>query len=166
MVDNLRNLTNLTQAFNANPDVLNILTNANYLIAENCSDRAFGIHEIVEGIKILARSALVDAQLSRVDSDSGFKTIFKEDKAQQAVVAILGHIYYFRGKRKLRPRPDALSSPRLSCVTKDSVELYGHLNMDFDSSHRCLVGGPRFKPIQAFYAEGKIYTFLCPAFLV
>ena len=115
---------------------------------------------------MLAHSALTDAQLYGVSSGFGFKAMFKEDKAQQAVVAILDHIYYFRGKTRLRPRPGTISSPRLSCVTEDSAKLYNYLNLGYDPWHRCLVGGPRSTPIQAFYAEGTIYTFLCPAFLV
>ena len=39
--------------------------------------------------------------------------MFKKDEAQQAVVAILDHIYNLRGKANLRPRPDLLSAPRL-----------------------------------------------------
>lgn len=44
--------------------------------------------------------------------------------------------------------------------------LYGYLNLGYDPWHKCLVGGPRSTPLQAFYAEDTIYTFLCPAFFV
>lgn len=135
-------------------------------IAENCGDRTFDIHERVDQTKLLAQSALANARLYGVDSDFGFKAMFKNDEVREAVVAILDHIYYFKGKMKLRPRPDTFSSPRISCVTEGSAELYGYLNLGYDPWHRCLVGGFRSTPIQAFYAEGTIYTFLCPAFFV
>lgn len=39
--------------------------------------------------------------------------MFKKNEAQEAVVAILDHIYSFKGKANLRPRPELLSPPRL-----------------------------------------------------
>lgn len=92
--------------------------------------------------------------------------MFKKDEAQEAVVAILDHIHSLKGKANLRPSPDLLSSPRLACVTEDSAKLYDYLNLGYDPWHRCLVGGPRSTPIQAFYAEDTVYAFLCPAFFV
>ena len=92
--------------------------------------------------------------------------MFKKDEAQEAVVTILDHIYYLIGKRNLKPDLDRLSSPRLTCVTEDSADLYGYLNLGYDPWHRCLVGGPHSTPIQAFYAENTVYTFMCPAFFV
>ena len=142
------------------------MTDVNYLIAEYCGGRALRIQEVVDQTKWLARAAFADARLYGVDSYHGFKAMFKENEAQEAVMAILDYIYFSRGKKNLQPRPDILSSPRLSCVTEDSARLYSHLNLDYDPWHRCLVAGPRSTPIQAFYAEGTIYTFLCPAFFV
>ena len=92
--------------------------------------------------------------------------MFKGDEAQDAVVTILDHIYYLKGMKNLKPHPDWFSTPRLSCVTEDSAKLYGSLNLGYDPWHRCLVGGSRSSPIQAFYAENTVYTFLCPAFFV
>lgn len=166
IVGSLRNPTIPNQSLNTNIGELNSLTNIDYFIAENCGDRTFDIHERVDQIKMLAQPALADARLYGVDSDFGFRAIFKTDEAQESVMAILDHIYYLRGKAKLRPRPDTISNPRISCVTEDSAILYDYLNLGYDPWHRCLVGGSRSTPIQAFYAEGTIYTFLCPAFFV
>lgn len=166
MVGNLPYSTSPNQSVNIDPGELNSLTNTNPFIAENCGDKTSDIYERVDQAKILARSALADARLYGVDSDFGFKAMFKEDEAQEAVMAVLNHIYYLKGKTKLKPRPDTLSTPRLSCVTEDSSKLYDYLNLGYDPWHRCLVGGPRSAPIQAFYAENTVYTFLCPAFFV
>lgn len=121
---------------------------------------------MVDQARALARMALVDAHSNGVDSIFGFKAMFKEDEVQEAVVTILDHIYYLIGKRNLKPRLDRLTPPRLACVTEDSARHYGFLNLGYDPWHRCLVGGPHSTPIQAFYAENTVYTFLCPAFLV
>ena len=79
---------------------------------------------------------------------------------------MLDHIYYLIGKRNLKPRLDRLTPPRLACLTEGSAWLYGFLNLGYDPWQRCLVGGPDSTPIQAFYAENTVYTFLCPAFFV
>lgn len=115
---------------------------------------------------MLAGSTLNNARLYGVDSVFGFEAMFKKNEAQAAVVAVLDHIHCFRGKTNLKPRPHTRSSPRLSCVTENSARFYNYLNLGYDPWQRCLVGGPRSTPIQAFYAEGTIYTFLCPAFFV
>ena len=161
-----RNPVTPNQSLIIDSDEQNNLTDVNYLIAEYCGGRALRIQELVDQTKWLARAAFADARLYGVDSHHGFKAMFKENEAQEAVMAILDYIYFSRGKKNLQPRPDILSSPRLSCVTEDSARLYSHLNLDYDPWHRCLVAGPRSTPIQAFYAEGTIYTFLCPAFFV
>ncbi|KAF6221076.1 hypothetical protein HO133_002757 [Letharia lupina] len=159
-------MVGLNQSLNAGPGEVANLTNINHFIVENCGDRTFDIYETVAQTRMLAKSALADARLEGTDSDFGYQAMFKEDEAQKAVVSILDHIYNSRGKANLRPRPDTFSSPRLSCVTEDSAKLYGYLNLGYDPWHRCLVGGPRSTPIHAFYADGTIYTFLCPAVFV
>lgn len=164
MVGTPRNPTTFNQSHNTGAVELDNLTNTNYFIAENCDVRTFAVHERVGQLKQLALSALANARLYGVESSFGFQAMFKTDEAQETVVAILDHIVYFRGKTKLKPRPDAFSSPRLSCVTEDSAKLYAYLELGYDPWHRCLTGSPRSTPIQAFYAEGTTYTFLCPAF--
>ena len=159
MVDSLGNSTSL------NPSLLNNSTESDYHIPENCGDRTLRVHQIVDQIKILAWSSLSDAQQYGVNSEFGFSAMFKEDEAQDAVVTMLDHIYYFKGKMNLRPRPVLFSAPRFSCVTEDSADIYRSLNLGYDPWHRCLAGS-RSTPIQAFYAVGTTYTFLCPAFFV
>lgn len=68
----------------------------------------------------------------------------------------------------LEPSQQRNTDPEIisACVTVDSAKLYGYLNLGYDPWHRCLVGGPRSTPLQAFYAEDTVYTFLCPAFFV
>ena len=166
MAGGLRKLANLNQSLDLEHGELNDTTEVNYFIAENCGDMNPRIHERIDQIKWLAISARSDARLYGVDSQFGFEAMFKEELAIDTVVAILDHIYYSKGKTNLRPRPHALSSPRLSCATEDSANLYRYLDLDYDPWHRCLVGGPRSTPLQAFYAEGTTYTFLCPAFFV
>ena len=136
------------------------------LIPENCGDKFWDISHVVDQARALARLALVDAHSNGVDSTFGFKAMFKEDEAQKAVVTMLDHIYYLIGKRNLKPRLDRLTPPRLACVTEGSAWLYGFLDLGYDPWHRCLVGGPHSTPVQAFYAENTVYTFLCPAFFV
>ena len=165
MVGLLKNSTNLDQSLNTASGELRGLTTTNDFIVENCGDRTFDIHDRVAQTKGLAKLALADAR-DGTASDFGFTAMFKKDKAQETVVTILDHIYNFRGKANLRPRPATISSPRLSCVTEDSAKLYDYLNLAYDPWHRCLVAGPRSSPTQAFYAEDTIYTFLCPAFFV
>ena len=138
----------------------------NYFSVENCGDRTSRIYQRVDQVKWLAQAAFSNARLYGVDSGFGFKAMFKKDEAREAVKAILDHIFYSRGKINLKPHPNTLSFPRLSCVTEESARLYGYLDLDYDPWQRCLVGGPRSTPIQAFYAEDTIYTFLCPAFFV
>lgn len=164
MVGNLQNSTNLNHSLHIDPGEQDDLTNENYFIAENCGDRTFNVNQRVGQMKLLVQSSLIDARLLGVASPFGFTAMFKKDEAEEAVVAILDHIYYFKGKKNLRPRPDTSSSPRLSCVTEESAELYSYLNLGYDPWHRCLVDGPGSTPIQAFYADGTVYTFLCPAF--
>ena len=166
MTDFLINSTSLDQSLNTGLGELTNQTNINHIIAENCGDRTFDVYERVAQIQMLAESALDNARLYGVNSRFGFKAMFKMNEAQAAVVAMLDHICSFRGKANLRPRPDTLSSPRVSCVTEDSVKLYDYLNLGYDPWQRCLVGGPRSTPIQGFYAEETIYTFLCPALFV
>lgn len=101
---------NQNQSLNTGPIEL---TNQNHLITENCGVRAFDIVERDDQVKWLAASALVNARRYGTRSDFGFKAMFKNDEAQQAVVAILDHIYNFKGLPNLRPRPDLLSTPRL-----------------------------------------------------
>ena len=159
--------TNLSQSLDIGSGELSNLTNTNYFIAENCGvTETFAIHTRVDQTKLLALSACDNALLYGLDSNFGFEAMFKNDEAQDAVVAILDHISHFRGKTKLRPRPGILSSPRLSCVTEDSAEKYVYLNLGYDPWHRCLVDGPGSTPIQAFYATGTQYIFICRAFFV
>ncbi len=164
MVGDLRNLANPNQPLNIRPGQFNNLTTLDSFIAENCADRMIHISQRLDQIRWMAQVTLANARLYGVHSEFGFTAMFKQDEARQTVVTILDHIYQSRGKKKLRPRPDILSSPRLSCVTEESAKLYAYLHLDYDPWHRCLVGGPRSTPIPAFYAEGTIYTFLCPAF--
>ena len=166
MASELRNLAVLNQSLDLKHVELNDSTDVNYLITENCAGIEPRIRERVDRMKWLALTAQSDARLHGVDSHFGFEAMFKEDLTIEAVVAILDHIYYFKGKPNLRPRPHSLSSPRLSCVTEESATLYRYLDLEYDPWHRCLVGGPRSTPIQAFYAEGTLYIFLCPAFFV
>lgn len=166
MLGPLSNSTNLNQSLNIGPGEPTNLANLNYLNAEHCGDKIYAIHERVAQIRWMTASALANARLYGIDSDFGFMAMFKTDEAEKAVVTILDHIYRLSGKAKLRPSPDTLSTPRLSCVTEDSARIYGYLRLGYDPWHRCLVGGPRSTPTQAFYAEGTIYTFLCPAFFV
>ena len=92
--------------------------------------------------------------------------MFKGEEAEDAVVTLLDHISYLIGKRNLKPHLERLSPPHLSCATEDSAQLYEYLNLGYDPWQRCLVGGPHSTPIQAFYAENTVYTFLCPAFFI
>ncbi|CAD6569867.1 MAG: hypothetical protein ASARMPREDX12_003114 [Alectoria sarmentosa] len=138
MTDFLINSTSLDQSLNTGLGELTNQTNINHIIAENCGDRTFDVYERVAQIQMLAESALDNARLYGVNSRFGFKAMFKMNEAQAAVVAMLDHICSFRGKANLRPRPDTLSSPRVSCVTEDSVKLYDYLNLGYDPWQRCL----------------------------
>ena len=162
----LHKSADLNQSLDLGHGRLNGSIDVGTMVIEYCGDIHPRIHETIDGIKWLALVSLSNARLYGVDSDFGFQTMFKEDFAVEPVVTILDHIYHFKGKTNLRPYPDALSSPRLSCLTKETARFYRFLHLDYDLWHRCLVGGPRATPLQAFYAEGTVYTFLCPAFFV
>ena len=92
--------------------------------------------------------------------------MFKQRETLPTVTAVLDNIYNYRGKLYLKPHPGRLSSPLLSCVTEKSVKLYDHLKLDYDPWKKCQVGGPGSTPLQAFYAEGTAYIFLCPALFI
>ncbi len=102
-----------------------------------------------------------------VSSPYGFRSMFKEESATEAVEAIFNAIYYSKARVGLSPEPKVLKSPRFACVTEDSAQIYRSLDLDYDPWQRCLVSGsPRHTPVPAFYAEGTAYIFLCPAFFV
>ena len=166
MAGELRRSADLNQSLGFEHGKLNSSIDIDYLITEYCYDIHPRIHETIDGVKWLVLISLSNARLYGVDSDYGFKAMFKENFATEAVVTILDHIYQFKGKKNLRPHPRTLSTPRLSCVTEKSAKLYHYLGLDYDLWHRCLEGGPGGTPLQAFYAEGTIYIFLCPAFFV
>lgn len=140
------------------PAELTNLAKMDSLIAENCGDQTYAIHERVAQTRWMTASALANARTYGIDSDYGFKAMFKEDEAEEAVVTILNHIYSFSGKTNLRPRPGTLSSPRLSCVTEDSAMIYSYLKLGYDPWHRCLVGGPRSTPMRT-YSPDIVFPF-------
>ena len=92
--------------------------------------------------------------------------MFKNEAALPTVTAVLEYIYHSKGIAGLRPRPGTPSPPRLSCATEESAQIYKHLNLGYDPWQKCLAGGPDSGPVQAFYAEGTAYIFLCPAFFI
>ena len=164
-------ITALTTPINALPVLSsndtrepNHLTDTNYIVTEHCGDKVPQVDKVVDEARWLARVAHANALLWDVDSIFGFKAMFKESEARETVLSILDSIHYCKGKTNLRPRPGIQSIPRLSCVTEDSVNLYKYLNLDYDPWQRCLVAGPDSTRAEAFYAEGTVYTFLCPAF--
>lgn len=92
-------------------------------MTEYCDIRTLDLIERVGQVKWLAGSALINARLYATRSNFGFTAMFKNDEAQDAVVAILDHIYHFKGKANLRPRPDLPSTPRVC----ESASLTHHL---------------------------------------
>ena len=141
------------------------MTDSYYLVPENCGDKVWDISDLVGQARALARLALADG-FHGIDSIFGFKAMFKGEEAEDPVLTLLDHISYLIGKRNLKPHLDRLSPPHLTCATEDSANLYKYLNLGYDPWQRCLVGGPHSTPIQAFYAEDTVYTFLCPAFFI
>ncbi len=147
--------------------VPSLLAGANYLLIENCEadEKIYDVNEAVIAAKSATLSALTDSKLG-IDSPYGFRAMFKSDDAKKAVQAILEGITWYRGRRGLKPNPGMPAQPRLACVTEDTAKLYASLDLGYDPWQRCLAGTPRKTPIAAFYAEGTVYTFLCPAFFV
>lgn len=143
------------------------VTDADYVLVENCEadEKIYDVNGAVIAAKSATLSALTDSKLG-VDSPYGFRAMFKSDDAKIAVQAILEGVTWYRGRRGLKPNPDVPSQPRLACVTEDTAELYASLDLGYDPWQRCLAGSPRKSPPPAFYAEGTVYTFLCPAFFV
>ena len=92
--------------------------------------------------------------------------MFKLREALPTVTAVLDDIYNYKGKPSLKPHPSQRSSPLLSCVTENSAKIYDYLKLDYDPWSKCQVGGPDSTPLQAFYAEGTAYIFLCPTLFV
>ena len=149
------------------------LTNSSELIrtgdssvTENCGYSTFRVRTLFNEANKLVRVALIDAKKYDVDSEYGFEAMFKQREALPTVAAVLDDIYNYKGKPNLKPYPDRLSSPLLSCVTEKSAEIYGHLKLDYDPWRKCQVGGPDSTPLQAFYAKGTAYIFLCPTLFV
>lgn len=140
---------------------------AKYLLIENCeADEKFSdVNKAVVTTKSATLSALTDSNLG-LGSPYGFRAMFKSDDAMKAVQATLEGVTWYRGKRGLKPSPDTPSQPRLACVTEDTARLYASLNLGYDPWQRCIAGSSRKSPIPAFYAEGTVYTFLCPSFFV
>lgn len=90
--------------------------------------------------------------------------MFKSDDAKTAVQAILAGVTWYRGKRGLKPNPDAPSPPRLACVAEDTAKIYASLGLNYDPWQRCIAGVHQRNALVAFYAEGTAYIFLCPSF--
>ena len=114
----------------------------------------------------LTKLTLIDALSHGVDSEYGFKAMLKEREALPTITEVLDHIYNYKGKPYLKPHPGQLSSPLLSCVTENSAKIYHHLGLGYDPWRKCQVGGRGSTPLQAFYAEGTTYIFLCPVFFI
>ena len=165
MISDPQNPTSLNPSLRNSSDLIKTGLADNSL-TENCGFSTFRVRGLFNGANKLTKAALVNALKYNVDSEYGFEAMFKEKEALPTVKAVLDDIYNYKGKPYLKPHPDQLSSPLLSCVSEKSAKIYDHLKLDYDPWRKCQVGGPDSTPLQAFYAEGTAYIFLCPALFV
>ena len=135
-------------------------------LTENCGFSTFRVRALYNEAKKLTKPALVDALKHGVNSEYGFEAMFKLEEALPTVKAVLDDIYNYKGKPSLKPHPSQRSSPLLSCVTEKSAKIYDYLKLDYDPWSKCQMGGSDSTPLQAFYAEGTAYIFLCPTLFV
>lgn len=133
---------------------------------ENCGFSTVRVRALFNAANKLTKAALFDAKKHGVNSEYGFVAMFKMTEALPTVTAVLDDIYNYKGKSFLRPNPDRLSSPLFACATEKAATIYRNLKLDYDPWRKCQTGGPDSTPLQAFYADGTAYIFLCPALFV
>ena len=160
MLGDVHNLTSPNQSLVMQPAGLTNL--ANDVITEDCHFRTAHVQLTFKLAQNMAQVAFSNARQQGVNSEYGFRAMFKAKEALSTVTAVLDHIYKYKGKPYLKPHPNTPLPPRLSCATEDSAKLYDHLKLDYDPWHRCQMGGHQSHPMKAFYAEYVMY--LCQNF--
>ena len=165
MISDSQNPTSLNHSLGNSSESIKTDLNDNS-ITENCGLSTFRVRALFNEANKLTKGALFDATKYGVNSEYGFEAMFKMREALPTVAAVLDDIYNYKGKPHLKPRPGQLSSPIFSCVSQNSAKIYDYLKLDYDPWTKCQTGGPDSTPLQAFYAEGTAYIFLCPALFV
>ena len=101
--------------------------------------------------------ALNDVGLG-IDSQHGFKALFKDGATSTYVRGILRSIASAQPLEGLNPDPSVPSAPRFACVTPSTISQYRFL--DVDPWRICSQPNAG----QAFYFGGSSYIFICPSF--
>ncbi len=128
---------------------------------EHCGDRTSDVRLALSAVNRIANHA---ARMTGAGVQiRAFNAMFKTNKYQVPVERYLWSIYNYRASRDLQPSPYQPSLPRFACATPDSREIYSDLLLHFDPWQRCHDTYGQAFP-RAFYAEGTVYTFICPAF--
>ncbi|MCJ1458757.1 hypothetical protein MMC28_009131 [Mycoblastus sanguinarius] len=158
-----QNLTNLDLSLTSGLAEPANLTDHSLFSIENCGVATRDISLLLYSLQSAVLQAYADS-VSGVDSVHCFRSMFKSNDAKQAVQLVLDAIYHRNGRYGLLPAPDILTTPRIACVSQETVQIYIDLKLSYDPWQRCLTGSPSQSSIKGFYAEGTVYTFLCPEF--
>lgn len=126
-------------------------------VIEGCSAYTGNlVHVLTKAVAALT-PALNDVELG-LDSQHGFKALFKDGATSTYVRGILRSIASAQPLKGLIPDPSVPSTPRFACVTPRTISRYRFLEVDpWELCNRADAG-------QAFYFGGSSYIFLCSSF--
>ena len=131
---------------------------------EYCGDSRREVERALNVARGAVNVARFDAERG-ISSPYGFRVLFKVDRSMYPVSYYLNSIYDLKGKINLKPAPYISSQPRFACVNPDSATQFENLNLGYDPWQKCGQQVRSQEPLQAFYAKGTAYIFLCPSFL-